>query len=66
MSETFTNFRIVGTQTRAPPELAEPKGFTNCVSVRFGDPVNPGVPAVGAVLAGLADNVEYTLTLKAE
>ena len=66
VSETFTNFRIVGTQTGAPPVLAEPTGFTNCVSVGFGDPVNRGVLAVDALLAGLAVNVEYTLTLKSE
>ena len=62
--QKLTNFRVVGTQTRAPQVLAQPKDFTKCVSVKFGNPVSPGVLAARTVLAGVADNVEYTLTYK--
>lgn len=43
--------------------LAEIAGFTKCTSVKFDNPVSLRLLAAGVLLVGLADNIEYNLTV---
>lgn len=55
------DFSVAPLQLSALPAKFEPKGFTQCSRVKFDNPVSKGALPVGAILAGLMDDVTMIL-----
>lgn len=55
------DFSVAPLQLSAFPKKFEPKGFTQCSRVKFDNPVSTGILPVGAILAGLLDDVTMIL-----